>query len=170
MLPGGVPLPDGLSLRPSRTSDESFLAELYTSTRDDLLMAIDDEEFATGLIGMQQHAQIEGYGDMFPNAMYFIVEKLGERIGRLVLDFGSNEVRIVDLALIRGARGKGLGSQVIQSVKAVAEKVMAPVTLSVNMANPLARQLYVRLGFQTLEVQPPVEQMIWYPNASRIQV
>lgn len=168
MLSGGMNIQGGLSLRPARASDNAFIESLYRSTRDDLRVLDADEDFIDELIDSQRRAQTEGYGDMFPNAMYFIAEHHNESIGRVVLDFGHNEVRVVDIALIPAARGKGFGGQILQAVQMVAGKVMAPVALTVRFDHLRAKQLYARLGFVVEEAQIPYERMVWYPPASGI--
>ncbi len=166
MLSGNMKFQGGLSLRPMKTSDSAFIESLYRTTRDDLRMIDAEDEFVEDLIDIQHHAQTQGYGDMFPNAMYFVAEYQGERIGRTVLDFGQNEVRVVDIALMPAARGKGYGSQILQAVQRVAGKIMAPVSLTVRADHMSAKQLYMRLGFVVEEARMPIERMIWYPPAS----
>ncbi len=166
MFAGSLKFQSGLNLRPMMTSDKSFIESLYRSTRDDLRMLDAEDDFIEDIIGLQQYAQTQGYGDMFPNAMYFVAEYHNERIGRVVLDFGHNEIRIVDIAMITAARGKGYGSQVLQAVQLAASKVMAPVTLSVRADHIRAKRLYARLGFVVEEAQIPFERMVWYPSAS----
>ena len=168
MLSGGMKLQGALSLRPMMASDNAFVEDLYRSTRDDLRLIDADEDFIDELIESQRRAQTQGYGDMFPNAMYFIAEHHTESIGRVVLDFGHNEVRVIDIALIRTARGKGFGAQILQSVQLVASKVMAPVALTVRSDHLIAKQLYTRLGFVVEAPQIPFERMVWYPPASGI--
>ncbi len=166
MLTGSINFQSGLSLRPMGAADAAFNETLYRSTRDDLRLLDAEEDFIEALIDSQRQAQTQGYGDMFPNAMYFVAEHHNERIGRVVLDFGQNEIRVVDIALIPAARGKGYGSQVLQAVQMVAGKVMAPVALSVRFDHLRAKQLYGRLGFVVEEAQIPYERMVWYPPAS----
>lgn len=166
MLAGGIQMPGGLSLRPTRASDNAFLESLHRHAREDLRGIDAEDDFIEALIDMQFRAQTTGYGDKFPNAMYFIVENQGECIGRLVLDFGDNEVRVVDLAFIPAARGKGYGGKTLQAVQLVAGKVMAPVTLIVHCHNLPAKQLYLGLGFAVDAVQLPFERMVWYPSLS----
>ncbi len=166
MLSGSMKFQGGVSLRPMSASDNSFIESLYRSTRDDLRLLDAEDDFIEDLIELQRYAQTQGYGEMFPNAMYFVAEYHGERIGRVVLDFGQNEIRVVDIALIPAARGKGYGSQLLQAIQLAAGKVMAPVTLSVRSDHLRAKQLYARLGFVVEEVRVPVERMIWYPPAS----
>ena len=166
MLSGSLKFQSGFSLRPMVAADNAFVQSLYRTTRDDLRQIDAEDDFIEELIEGQQRAQTQGYGDMFPNAMYFVAEVHNERIGRVVLDFGPNEIRVVDIALIPSARGKGYGSQVLQAVKMAAAKVMAPVALSVRFDHLPAKQLYARLGFVVEEAQIPYERMVWYPPAS----
>lgn len=168
MLPNSIRMPDGLSLRLTRASDNSFLESLHRSTRDDLQLIDAENDFIEELIDMQHRAQTTGYGDMFPNAMYFIIENHSESIGRVVIDFGHNEIRVIDMAFIRTARGKGFGAKTLQSVQMVAGKMMAPVALTVYSGNLQAKQLYLNLGFRVVEVNFPHERMLWYPSASNI--
>ncbi len=158
-------LPEGLSVRPATAKDKVFLESLYQSTRDDLSFLDAPEEQKAELMEMQFRAQTQGYGDAYPNAMYFVIEKHQEAIGKATIDFGHNEIRLIDLALITAARGKGLGAAVIQAFQQAAAAVAAPMTLTVMQGNTLAKALYQRLGFVTTAIQQPYELMIWYPPA-----
>jgi len=135
----------------AQAADGIFFETLYRSTRDDLWLINAEEEFIYGLIGMQQHAQIAGYGDMFPNAQYYVVEKQSVPIGRVVVDFGHNEVRIIDIAFIPGARGQGYGTAILRGMQQAAAQVRAPLALSVLKSNLVAKTLYMQLGFQVEE-------------------
>lgn len=156
-------LPDGLRLRPQRDSDGAFMASLYNSTREDLRSAIAEHDFIEELIEMQFRAQREGYGQQFPNAMYFIVELHDQPIGRVAVDFGPNEVRMIDLALIPAARNKGHGTNVVRTLQAAALKTRVPLTLTVLMNNPRAIQLYALLGFQIEQQTQTHALMAWHP-------
>jgi ribosomal protein S18 acetylase RimI-like enzyme len=161
----GFSLPAGLALRPTRPADQGFLESLHRSTREDLRLIDADDDFIEELIDMQFRAQTAGAGEMFPNAMYFIVEYHGERIGRVVLDFGPVEVRVVDIALIPAARGKGLRTGVLQAVQAAAAQALTPVTLISRCDNLKAKAHYQRMGFVVEEIAFPFERLIWYPPA-----
>ncbi len=157
-------LPHGLGVRPSRSSDAAFLEKLYQSTRNDLQLIDAEQGFIDLLVEQQQEAQKVGYGATHPNAMYFIIEKAYEPIGRVVIDFGSNEVHMLDIAFIEAARGKGFGEGVIQALQYAAAASKAPMTLSVNPMNYHAKRLYLKLGFQVEISTPTSERMIWYPT------
>jgi ribosomal protein S18 acetylase RimI-like enzyme len=160
-------LPDGLRVRPATASDQLFLAQLFESTRQDLHLIDQSAEATAELMDLQFRAQTQGYGQQFPNAMYFVIEKHHEAIGKVTLDFGSNEIRLVDIALLPKARGQGFAASVVQSLQLAASKVGTPMTLTVLSQNLPAKQLYARLGFQPADLSPPYEQWIWYPPAMR---
>lgn len=159
-------LSHGISLRLVRASDAAFLARLHHSRRDDLRCINGDGDFIEMLIEDQQRYQTIGYGTCFPEATEFIVEKLGEPIGRVMVDFGPNEVRILDIGLIRPALGSGFGTGVLRALQAAAAKVPAPLTLSVLWSNPRAKRVYASLGFTVGESRSGVDFMVWYPPTS----
>ena len=158
-------LPQGLHIRPARSSDNIFLQKLHHSVRQDLQLIEGKQELIETIVEMQFTAQTQGYGDKFPNAMYFIIEKHHEKIGKATLDFGHNEVRLLDIAFLPEARGHGFGKAIIQSFQACAAQLAIPLCLSVEQINVQAKQLYLSLGFQIESVQPPYEFMAWYPSS-----
>lgn len=166
MQTNSLHLQDGLGLRPSRDADKPFIESLYNATRDDLRLIDAESDFIEALIEQQHQAQTVGYGDQFPNAMYFIVEKLNERIGRVVIDFGPNEIRIVDIAFIPQARNKGYGTNVLRALKQAASSAGAPLMLTVYKSNPVAKRLYEQEGFKVEQSDTMKELMVWYPTFS----
>ncbi|GLQ30243.1 GNAT family N-acetyltransferase [Litoribrevibacter albus] len=166
----GLNLSKGLGIRPSTPSDKPFLEKLHNSTRDDLKMIDGEKDFVESFIQMQYQVQTEGYGDKFPNAMYFIVEKLQEPIGKVTIDFGQNEIRLVDIAFIPLARGKGYGEAVLSCLQQAAAQAGAPLTLSVFSGNVFAKNLYLKMGFVVEQVTPPYEFLVWYPKPARVIV
>lgn len=170
MTMNGMNLGQGLTIRPSKPIDQPFLEQLHHTTRPDLKMIDGEKEFVDSLIQMQFRAQSQGYGNQFPNAMYFIVEKQHERIGKVTVDFGANEVRVIDIAFIPKARNKGFGEEVLRALQQASTKVGTPLTLTVDSNNIAAKKLYLRLGFVVEESSPPYEAMAWYPLSQRFFV
>jgi ribosomal protein S18 acetylase RimI-like enzyme len=146
-----------LVIRPARDSDRFFVEYLYHETQDDMRLIDTEPEFTELLIGQQQRAQ---------NAMYFIVEKQGERIGRIVLDFKDDEIRIVDIAIIPAARSLGYDTEILNVLKQASKSACAPLVLSVYKQNLSARRLYEQEGFQVYQSNEMVEQMTWSPTYS----
>ena len=163
-------MPYGLGLRPAIPTDHPFLESLHRSCRADLQLIEGDEDFIESLVNMQFNAQSVGYGAQYPNAMYWIVEKQGQNIGKTTIDFGSNFIHLVDLAFIPQARRKGYGRAVLESIQCTAKQVGAPMSLSVLQSNLVAKNMYLSLGFVVESVSSPYEMMVWYPPAEKIIV
>lgn len=159
--------PDGLHIRPSMATDKPFLEKIHHSVRQDLQLIEGEKDFIESIIEMQFRAQTQGYGDQFPNAMYFIIEKHHEPIGKATIDFGSNDVHLVDIAFLPEARGHGFGRAIIQSFQHTAAQAGAPMTLCVRKDNLVAIKLYTSLGFQVESEQPAQFVLVWYPPAMR---
>lgn len=164
MLKHNANAADGLVVRPSRVTDGPFLQALYHSARADLQWIDGEQEVVEQVIAQQFQVQERGVEDNFPGALHYVVEKLGTPIGALTADFGSNEIRVLYLAFIPAARGKGFGRTVLQGVQKAAEQVRCPVATVVWASNPHARRHYLALGFQVEESNPAAERLVWYPG------
>lgn len=165
MQPNGIPVPHGLSLRPAQASDSGFLEALYSSTRDDLRQINAESDVIEELIKMQHALQMRGNAASYPNALQLMVERLGEPIGRVIVDFGPKEVKILSIAFIAEARGNGYGSSVLRGLQQTAAKLQIPLALDVMQSNLQAKQLYLRLGFTVEQTGPIEERMVWHPGA-----
>ncbi|MCU1390032.1 MAG: Acetyltransferase, family [Ilumatobacteraceae bacterium] len=141
-------LPSAVSLRPVEPHDRAFLSDLYASTRTEELAAVPwtDEQKAT-FLAQQFTAQDASYRDNYPDAQFSVVELDGVPVGRLyVARLEAGEIRIVDIALLPGVRGKGVGSALVHDLIEAADRQGVIVSLHVEHWNP-AVQLYERLGF-----------------------
>jgi ribosomal protein S18 acetylase RimI-like enzyme len=161
MHPEGLPLPDGLSLRPATSADRSFLDALRHPGHGGARQHADAEDIIEALTAPQQYAQNNGRGARFPDAYYFVVERHGERVGRLVIDFGPNEVRLIDIAFIPAARSHGYGKQLLNALQHAAACVQAPLTLTVRRDNLRARALYESLGFRVEQSDSHLQLLAW---------
>ena len=155
---------EGLVVRPSRASDGPFLHSLYQSARPDLQWIDGEQEVVEQVVAQQFRVQEQGLDEHFPNAMHYVIEKLGTAIGALSTDFGPNEIRVLYLAFIPQARGHGYGRKVLQGVQKAAQQVRCPVATVVWANNPHARRHYLALGFQVDECSPAAERLVWYPK------
>ena len=140
-------LPISLHIRPADPSDEPFFAELYRSTRDDLRMLVADPRYIDGMIDMQRNAQVAGYRARYPEAAYEVLELDGVAAGRLVTAAVDGALRVVDIAVMPCARGRGVASETLRRVQHLAAREGRDVTLGVGMHNHGARRLYAALGF-----------------------
>jgi len=100
------------------------------------------EEF----LHMQFNAQHQYYHEHFASARFDVIEVDGIPSGRLYVDRREREIRIIDIALMPGQRGKGIGTELIQGLIDEASASDRSVGIHVEHNNP-ALSLYRRLGF-----------------------
>jgi GNAT superfamily N-acetyltransferase len=139
-----------LSLRPVRPEDDAFLFELYAGTRPDLAGLGLPEAQRDLLLRMQWRAQQQGYQARYPGGEHQVVLVEGRPVGRLWVARGPEEWRLVDVSLMPGHRGAGLGTGLLRSLQQEASRAGMPLRLSVARDNP-ARRLYGRLGFHAVD-------------------
>jgi ribosomal protein S18 acetylase RimI-like enzyme len=142
-----------VELRPVEPGDEEFLYRVYASTRAEELAVVPwDDGAKEAFLRMQFGAQARFYRDEMPDATYELVLVDGERGGRLYVDRRSDEIRIVDIALLPEYRGRGIGTWLLQQLLAEAAASDRRATIHVERSNP-ALCLYQRLGFVLVEDQ-----------------
>ena len=144
-------LPAGFLLRERVDADLQFLGQLYATTREEELRAVQwpDEHKAAFLLDQfsKQHSH---YLTHYPRAQWLVLECKGQPMGRLYIDAGRHEIRVMDIAWLPAFRRHGLGSSMMKALIAHADREALQVTLHVEPANP-ARGLYFRLGFEDVE-------------------
>jgi len=99
---------------------------------------------------MQFDAQDRWYRVQYPQATFDVVVVDGEPAGRLYVNRGEAEVRIVDIALLPDHRGRGIGGSLLRTLLAEADAGGKSVTIHVERLNPALR-LYESLGFSVAE-------------------
>ena len=94
---------------------------------------------------------------------FWIIEQAGVDVGRLYLNRSSSTWRVIDLALLPEAQGRGLGGALLRIVQAEARAHGADaLDLHVLKTNRRAAALYGRLGFVlTAEESASHDRMIW---------
>jgi ribosomal protein S18 acetylase RimI-like enzyme len=132
------------ALRAALPTDVEFEQSLYASTREDL-RPLGPEVF-DGLIGMQFRAQSMSIRLDHPRADRKIVLVDGAPVGRLVVDASADHVELIDIALLPDHRNLGIGTSVLRSVLAQADRIGRVVRLHVEKQSR-AVHLYERLGF-----------------------
>jgi ribosomal protein S18 acetylase RimI-like enzyme len=140
-----------VTLRPVRSDDEAFLLQVYAGTRlDELALAAWDESQRDAFLKLQFAAQQQHYQSNFPEAAHQVI-LLGDRpIGRLYVARNTDEVRILDIALLPEHQNSGVGSSIIKEILAEAAKAEKPVRIYVESFNRSLR-LFERLGFSSVQ-------------------
>jgi GNAT superfamily N-acetyltransferase len=148
-----------LNLRPVQPEDEAFLFQLYASTRAAEIAAWSWDAAQQELfLKLQFKAQQQSYRVQFPESIHQIISLQGQPVGRMIVNRTENEIRLVDIALLPPNRNSGIGTQLIQNLRAEAKVSGKPVRLQVLAGSP-ALALYLRLGFSISLETPPYLQL-----------
>jgi len=157
-------LSTSVSFRPVDEADKPFLRALYASTREDELRVVDwPESQKSAFLDMQFEAQHRYYHEQFPTAEFLVVEREGSAVGRIYVDRRTDELRLVDIALIPEVRKQGLGEALLLDLLEEGQAASLPVRIHVEQFNP-AMRLYLRLGFEAIEYQGVYQLMEWRPE------
>jgi ribosomal protein S18 acetylase RimI-like enzyme len=152
-----------IAYRPAREDELDFLGAVYASTRaEEIAQAGWPPEMEQAFLKQQHEAQHAHYANVYPEAERLVIERAGERIGRLYLQEWEGNVRIVDVALLPAFRGGGIGEAIVRDIGEDAWARGMKVSIHVETFNP-AKRLYERLGFTPVEDKGVYQLMEWTP-------
>jgi ribosomal protein S18 acetylase RimI-like enzyme len=155
------PLPPPLHWREPQPADAAFLDELFLASRDDLRQIAADPAFLEQLVRMQQRVHEAGLRQAYPGARRLLIERDGEAVGQVVIDIGTSELRLLDIAIVARARRGGTARAVVAHLQREAAARGLPMGLTVSKANLPARTLYLALGFTVAAEDMLLEHMAW---------
>ena len=134
--------------RAATAGDEPFVHRLIVEmVTADLGTAAWPEALRAPLLEIQYRGRISGVRDQFPDAEEEILLADGEPVGWAVIARREEEIRLVEIAVLSAARGKGVGRARLEELLAEADGAGKPVRLKVTAGNR-ALSLYRRLGFR----------------------
>jgi len=155
---------DALDLRPIAAEDEAFLFRVYAETRTEELAAVAwSAEMKQAFLWMQFAAQHRHYQESYPDAAFSVLLRNGVPVGRLYVHRRTDEIRLIDIALLPEHRGAGIGTRVLRSLLSEAEAAGKTVRLHVERFNPGLRW-YERLGFVLAEDRGVYLLLEWRPG------
>lgn len=155
---------EGVQLRPVTAVDRPFLFSVYAATREEELADVGwSAEERESFLRQQFEAQDHHYRENYPGASLSVVERAGEPIGRLYVARWPAEIRIMDIALLPGHRGRRIGSGLLSELLAEGAASSRRVTIHVEAFNP-ARRLYERMGFRPAGERGVYVFMEWCPQ------
>lgn len=160
---------DSISLRPVAAEDQGFLLELYKSSRGDDLRKLGWSENEIGHFLEKQHeAQRTFEKRDYAQAVDEVILFSDQRVGRLLVDYGSDEIRCLDISLLPAFRNQGLGTYLIRRLQKEAADRQKTLRLQVIRFNRAAN-LFERLDFATASETGTHFQMEWKPPESEAQ-
>jgi ribosomal protein S18 acetylase RimI-like enzyme len=151
-----------LMLRPVDVGDEEFIYQVYASTREAEMALVDwTAEQKAAFLRMQVNAQTDHYKNYYPHAEYYVIQREGILMGRLIVDRSKDPLLLMDIALLPEYRNAGIGTVLIKNLMAEAAGKNWSVSLHVEVFNP-AMKLYDRLGFVKIAEQGIYHEMGWH--------
>jgi ribosomal protein S18 acetylase RimI-like enzyme len=152
----------GIAVRAARTHDIDWLRGMYRRLRAQefapmgwpaqALHAFLDQQFTMQHVHYIRHYQ---------RADFLMVERDGQRLGRIYLQRTAPEHLLVDISLEESARGSGIGGALIVWAQDEARALGRGMRLHVEHGNHGARRLYERLGFVVVDAMPTHALMRW---------
>ena len=155
--------------RPVQSADRDFLLRLYASTRAaELALTGWGAAACETFVRMQFGAQTTHYSQHWPASLHSIIEvddgATHHAVGRLWLDWRTDTLHLLDIALLPAWCGRGIGGACLRGLQHAAALRGLPVSIQVEQGNP-ARKLYDRLGFMPVGPLHGIHQLMrWQPD------
>jgi len=150
-----------VALRDERESDEAFVAALYAGSRAGEMALVpwpDDQKAA--FLRMQFALQRTHYRTQYADAAFSIVLDGDAPIGRLYVQRGPADIRLIEITLLPDWRRRGIGGTPVRDLLDEAVVHGKRVVLHVQRENP-ARRLYERFGFQPVADVGIYDRLEW---------
>ena len=155
-----------ITVRPEAAQDESFLFELYASTRQEELAAWGwTPEMRSAFLSRQFKAS-QAQRQAYPDAEFQIVLLDGANAGRMIIHRTRGALQLVDIALLPQHRNAGIGQALMQRLFDEAAATKIPLRLSVLKGNRATR-FYERLGFARTGETELHAEMEWRAPAAQ---
>lgn len=145
-------------LRSASESDRPFLYDLHRTTMREVI----EETW-----GWDEVWQRADFDKRFAECIVSIIEANGRAAGALWLQSTPDSLHIAELQVLPGLQGQGIGAATVRKVIEQAVTSGLPVTLLVVPANPRAKRLYERLGFEVIDIGNPFIHMRHNPGRPR---
>jgi ribosomal protein S18 acetylase RimI-like enzyme len=148
------------SIRLATVDDVAFLVDVVlaaTRAQGRLQPGMDQPEWRISYCRWTE-AQLDGN---WPGNTTSVVEVDGERVGRLRVVRTGQTIELAGIQLLPDVQGRGIGTAIIDSLKAEAADMGAVVELGVEKDNANARRLYHRLGFVEIGETSDEHRLRW---------
>jgi ribosomal protein S18 acetylase RimI-like enzyme len=132
-----------ISLRPATRADDEFCYQLHKAAMGGYVAAV---------WGWDEQVQREYHARAFKPRRWQIITVNGTDAGMLSVEYRPDEVYLARIELRPGLQGRGIGTRIINALRAAARQRGQDLVLDVLVVNERARALYERLGLT--EVAP----------------
>lgn len=137
-----------MKIRPATLDDKELLLAMWS--------AFDAEMPDHPALAESEEQAWADLKDHVEHGVSLVAEEDGKPIGFAFTGIGRlnpGVAHLTDLYVVRGARGRGVGTKLIEEVeRRVRERDIEHLSLNVLVTNTRARKLYERLGFESHEL------------------
>jgi RimJ/RimL family protein N-acetyltransferase len=135
-------------LRPERPEDEPFLSHLFAANNTRVLhQAGFPLEVIEKLISFQFHSQTRTFREMFPEAIYSIINWDGKEVGRFIENDERDAVYFVDFVLFPDYQAIGLGTALTRALMQEWAARGRDTRVKVMINNEASLKMCRKLGF-----------------------
>jgi ribosomal protein S18 acetylase RimI-like enzyme len=151
-------------IRPATAQDVGFLTDVVFQASQAQGRVPDgfDEKQWRAAFAEGTREQLRG---AVPGCTTSVIEVDGEPAGRLRIISTADGIELPGIQLLPGFQCRGIGTAIIEDLKARAAALGIPVGLDVEKDNPGARRLYDRLGFIQVGETEQEDKLRWGPPA-----
>ena len=163
---GKAALADRVALREAEESDKPFLISVYGTTREaELAMVPWSDEQRAAFVAMQYTAQADHYQRNYPESRQLVIYLDDQPVGRLYINRGPEEIRILDITVVPSFGGRGIGDYLIGELQGEARSAGKPLTIYVESYNP-TMPFFEKRGFAPMGQQGAHILMGWTGDES----
>lgn len=158
-----------VTYRQPTSEDEAAMLMIYADSRpEDFAMFGWDAAAINSFLRMQLQARDRAYPLQFPKLEDRLIVADGKVAGRLLVDRSGDAIHLVDIAILKRARGRGIGKQAVEQLKLEAAASGKPMRLRVEIENAVAMNLYRKLGFRETRTIGHLTEMEWENDRNEI--
>jgi ribosomal protein S18 acetylase RimI-like enzyme len=153
-------------IRSATLQDIGFLADVVveaTRAQGRLSDAFDEPTWRRNFTAWTEK-QIRGE---IPESTTSVIEVGDERVGRLRVARSRDRMELSGIQLLPRVQGRGIGTAIIEGLKAEADAAGVCLDIGVEKDNSRARRLYERLGCVQVAEDEQEHKLRWYPPAPR---
>jgi GNAT superfamily N-acetyltransferase len=157
-----LPRGETLRLRPVSAEDDDFLLSVYDSTRaEELAQAEWAEGQREAFLKWQFEMQRREYDARFPDADYDVILIDDAPAGRIWIGRDSDQIRLLDIALLPEFQNRGAGTILIRKLIDEANMTGKRLRHMVFVLNNDAHRFYERFGFVVIDDLGGYKHMEW---------
>ncbi len=154
----------GLAFAVEDDTHLALLQQVYADGRAEELAVVPwTPEQKRAFLDSQSALQRHHYRTHYAGAEFLVIVEGGEPVGRLCLHVGDGALNLMDIGLLAGRRGRGVGTRILEALLAIARDRGWRMTLHVEAHNR-AHDWYLRHGFVLLEDRGIYRFLGWTPS------